>query len=82
MSNTKKETVKDRSSRRSPSPKTGSQDRPNRNQAKIEQTLRKNWELGKNIDEYCKSEAGNTISAFAGQNDMPERTRADSTEVL
>ncbi len=74
MSKTKKETVKDRSSRRKPSTKTGAQDRPNRNQFKIEQTLRKNWELGKSIDEFCKSEAGNTIRAFAGQNDMPERT--------
>jgi hypothetical protein len=74
MSKTKKETVKDRSSRRKRSPKTGSQDRPNRNQVKIEQTLKKNWELGKSIDEFCKSGVGNTISAFADQNDMPERT--------
>ena len=50
---------------------------PNPNQDKILGTLRKHWALGKEIDQFCKSENDGeigTIVDFAKQRNMPERT--------
>lgn len=43
-------------------------------QQKIGDTLQKHWELGKEIDLFCRTGSGHTVSKFATERRMPERT--------